>query len=846
MKVMKHISLILSLLIILAVKPADIYAQKNFSQQADRAYEEERYFVAIDMYKNAYNKVKNKTEKARILFRIAECYRMTNNTRQASNWYPRAVKAGYPDPIATLYSADMLKIEEKYPEAIIKYQEYQQLVPEDNRGQNGIESCELAQKWIDDPTRYVVENMKKFNSRSSDFSPYWADKKFKVIFFTSTREGSVGNGTDDWTGQSYSDLYFTVLDKKGAWSEPEPLDESVNTIYNEGTPWLNDRANLMFFTRCPIIKKQSLGCQIYYAKKQGRGWASADTLLLAPDLSYAVGHPTLSSDELTIVFSSDMPGGYGGKDLWVATRPKKTKPFEPPVNLGPNINTDGDEMFPYLRNDGTLFYSSNSHKLLGMGGLDIYKSEKTGENKWGKPENMKSPINSPADDFGIIYKADKEEGFLSSNRKGGRGDDDIWAFSLPPLVFTLQGTVRDDSTKQLIIGALVVLKGSDGTIIEDSTDETGMYHFGKTQILENTSYELIVSKPKYYSTKGRETTVGLKKSKDLVHDFNLVPIPPVPIVLPDVLYDLGKWDITEQGKDSLDWLVNILKENPTWVIELSSHTDIRPIPMTNDTLSLRRAVSAIEYITSQGIYGGRMVAQGYGAHRPRVLDRDKNVILPDQPKYAACKGQSYFFAKGAEMSEKFINSLKTYCEKEAAHQLNRRTEFIVLREDFVPPPSNDSVGNVVVVINPNDNVVTILPGVAGSFEGMCIINKVSVDFKYDGAEDKMFIDAEIIMKQINTQRITVNDFKDKEKAFNEDGSLVENSVVNLKVMTIGKKTLNNVEAVVVYGQNPPILLGTKVLSKFGDYIVVEEKRQLIFDPKPEQIPKDDDEFIDNE
>jgi peptidoglycan-associated lipoprotein len=828
MKLFKALCVILVLCLGISLQQAG--AQKNFGQKADEAFDTEQYSVAIDLYKSAYQNIKrNNVERARVLFRLAECYRLTNNSRQAINWYQRVIKAGYPDPIAYLYLADAYKAEEKYPDAIIQYNEYSKMKPDDTRGKFGAQSCELAQTWKDNPTRYVVENMRRFNSRQSDFSPYWADKKYKAIVFTSTREGTIGKGSDGWTGQSFSDLFISTQDRKGAWSEPVLLDEGpVNTEYNEGTPWINERANIVYFTRCPIVKKQIVGCQIYSAKKQGRGWATPDTLNLAPNMTYAVGHPTLSEDELTIFFSSDMPGGYGGKDIWMASRTRKTRPFDKPVNLGPNINTEGDEVFPYLRDNNTLYYSSNGHSLLGMGGLDIYKVTKEGD-KWGKPVNMQYPINSPGDDFGIVFMANKEEGYFSSNRRGGRGDDDIYSFYVPPLIFTLEGTIRDDSTKQVIVGALVELEGSDGTTVTDSSNELGMYRFGKTQILENTSYVLTVTKPKYYSAKGRETTVGLTDSKDLVHDFVLAPILPEPVVLPDVLYDLAKWELTPQAIDSLNWLLDILKDNPRWVIELSSHTDSRPIPMTNDTLSERRARSAADYLIKQGIEAGRIVAKGYGDHRPRVLDRDKNVYL-DPDKYRACRDKPVFFPAGTKMTDAFVKSLKTTCEKEAAHQLNRRTEFLVLSEDYIPSGSDDgTTDGLRIVVNPMDNVVTVLPGAGGTFEARCIINGVSMDFKYDASEDKIQLNAEMVMRLMKDYRITVNDFKDKDKAFNQDGSIKDNAILTLKRFGIGKKSLAGVEVVVVKGIDPPVLLGSKALTRFGEYSIEEDKRQLIFD-----------------
>jgi len=820
-------------LFLLFVQATPSVAQRNYSSDADEAFETEQYTVAIDLYKQAYNKIKgNKPEKGRVLFRLAECYRKTGNHKQAINWYTHVVKSNYPDPIAHLYLADALKADEQYAEAIVEYKEYAKLAPADTRGTLGVESCEYSIKWKDDPTRYVVDNVKKLNSKQSDFSPYWADKNYKALLFTTTRDGSTGKSTDGWTGQSFSDIYVTTLDKKGAWSEPLPADENINTDVNEGTPWLNKKANVIYFTRCPYLKKSKMGCQIYFAKKQGRGWSAPDTLKLFDDLSMHIGHPALSDDELTIYFSADLPGGLGGKDIWVAKRTKKTKPFDKAVNLGPTINTTGDEMFPYLRDDAVLYFSSNGHEHLGLGGLDIFETKLEG-GKWSKPENLKYPLNSSGDDFGIIFKADKNEGFLTSNRKGGKGFDDIYSFFLPPLLFTLQGVVRDDSTKQIIPGALVRLEGSDGTIIEDSTDATGTYQFGKTQIRENTSYELNVSKDNYFAAVGRETTVGLKNSKDLIHDFNLAPIPKAPIVLPDVLYVIGQWYLTPQAMDSLNWLVDILNQNERWVIELSSHTDIRPIAMTNDTLSQRRARSAVHYIVdSMGIHPGRIFAKGYGANRPRILDRDKTVFL-DAAKYPQCKEKPFFFAKGTELTEAYIKSLKTTCEKEAAHQLNRRTEFTILSEDFMATDLNDSTAkNVVIQVNPMDNVLTILPSGSGTFEGRSIINGISSDFKYEADEEGMLISEKFVMRLLTEYRVTKSDFKDKDKAFKEDGSIVENALVTIKKMTIAKKTQEFLTAKVVKDLTHDVIIGSKVLTKFGEYYIDDEKKQLIFGVAP--------------
>jgi peptidoglycan-associated lipoprotein len=382
------------------------------------------------------------------------------------------------------------------------------------------------------------ENEKKFNSRDDDFSPAFADKKFNSIYFTSSRDGATGSSIDDWTGQNFSDIFVVKKDRKGEWSSPSLIDKDnmVNTESNEGQPSFNTRFNTMYFTRCGQEKKMKLGCQIYRSTKKGRGWGKGELIKIGSDTAATFGHPSISGDELTIFFASDMEGGYGGKDIWYATRSKKSKPFKKVFNCGPDVNTIADEVFPFFRSDTLLYFASNGH--VGMGGLDIYRAVKV-NGKWSDVSNMKSPVNSNADDFGIIFYPGKEEGFLSSNRKGGKGGDDLWYFIRPPLEYTLQGVVKDDRTLQFIPDAVVKLVGSDGSSIEDKTDESGFYSFDKTQILVNTSYELFVSKDGYFSEDGRMTTVGLQVNKDFVMDFILKPIPKEPILLPEILYDLA-------------------------------------------------------------------------------------------------------------------------------------------------------------------------------------------------------------------------------------------------------------------------------------------------------------------
>jgi len=663
------------------------YAQKNWAQNADNSFKYYRYYEAVGLYKKAYTKVKkNKVEKARIIYQIAECYRLTNDAKQAETWYKKAVTIKYPDPLATLYYADMLKANEKYDEAIIQYEAYKNLRPSDARGASGVESCTLSQQWKDNPTTHEIQNMKQLNSKFMDFATTYADRKYKSIIFSSSREGSIGKDFDGWTGQSFSDLYLTAQDKKGTWSTPVSVGDNINTIFNEGTASLNDKCNEMYFTRCAVEKKRQLGCQIYVANKKGTTWDIPEVLPLATDTT-TIGHPCISQDELTLYFTADSTfGGYGGRDLWMVTRSKKSKAWDSPVNLGPNINTSGDEMYPFIRENGVLYFSSNGHP--GMGGLDIFKVEKVG-NTWGKPVNLKYPMNSASDDFAIIFEGTTEKGFFSSNRKGGKGSDDIFSFYQPPIIFTIHGTIRNDSsklsTKEPIQGAIVTLIGSDGTIVIDTTDKNGAYKFDKTKVLANTSYELKIESFGYFGAKGKESTVGLERSKDFIHDFNLIPIPKKPIVLPEIFYPFDQWVLLPEYQDSLNGLIQIMEENPRLVIELGSHTDSRGSLEYNDSLSYKRAKSVVDYIISKGIAGDRLVPYGYGERVPRTLYGDKYVSKYVKNNKVVTFDTPILYPSGTTLSEDYINQFVTDEKKfEGAHQLNRRTEFRVLKDNYIP------------------------------------------------------------------------------------------------------------------------------------------------------------------
>lgn len=648
-----------------------VSAQKNYLKDADVAYENHQYFNAIELYKQAYTKVKKADAKSRILFRTGDAYQQINDLKGAETYYSKAIKAKYPDPIAILNLADVLKAQQKYPEAIVEYNNYKKEMPSDVRGENGVKSCELAQQWKDakntPETRLKVENMALLNSKESDFSPAYADKKFTSLIFTSTRQGATG-AIDITNGQNHSDLYEAKLDKNGKWSTPAPLATTIVSKMNEASVSVSKKGDVMFMTRCPEAKGKVLKCQLYVCKKQGPSWAEPEPLPFNVD-SVAFAHPAINITGDVLYFTSKLAGGYGGKDIWMSTYSKKDKAWGQPVNLGPSINTSGDEMYPYMADDDkTLYFSSNYH--LGMGGLDIFKAEKATDGKFTKaPENLKSPMNSAGDDFGIIFEGKKIKGYFTSNREGGKGSDDIYSFILPPLNFNLTGTVVSDENNEPVQNASIHLKGSNGDMFEFNTAADGKYNF---KLKENTSYEVTVATGKTTASKsytlgflankdmGKLTTVDENESKDFVKDFALTPVK-AEIRFPAVLYDLGKATLRPESKDSLNFLYQTLIDNPSIVIELQSHTDSRGSNTANQKLSEERAKSCVVYLNEEKkIPLARLTSKGWGEGKLLI----KDVV---------------------------INKAKTKEEKEALHQKNRRTVFRIINWDYVDPnaPKSD-------------------------------------------------------------------------------------------------------------------------------------------------------------
>ncbi|MEO8734896.1 MAG: OmpA family protein [Flavobacteriales bacterium] len=640
---------------------AGAMAQSKQTQEADDAFNRGFYYNSIEMYKKAYTTEKKASEKAELIFKVAEAYRMLGDAENAQVWYEKANKAQYPDPITYYYIGTSLKDQGKYADAIVAFNKYKEKNPGDSRADAQLAACTEAQKWIDNPSRYKADPEVLLNTPQYDLSPAFADRKNSDLVFSSSRPASTGTETDGIVGESFADLYSTSRDKLGKWSEPVRLDVNINTDGSEGAPTFDSKRHVMYFTRCPQEKKKPFGCDIWMSKKVGNNYGDPVMLVLKPtqdkkDTSViTIGQPTISKDDNTLIFASNMSGGQGGKDLWMVKLDRKGMPDGAATNLGKDINTAKDEMFPFLRDDGNLYFSSNGYP--GMGGLDIFMAEKTGDNTWGHVENMKSPMNSSYDDFSIIFDGDENRGFFTSNRPGGKGEDDIWRFYVPDMLFALQGKTTDKVTGDPLPDTKVELVGTDGSNSSTMSDATGTFNFvenGKDRyIKENTSYTVRASHDEYLVVNDQITTVGLKESTTFVKEYLLQPVVNQVISMPEVLFALGSAELLPAGKDSLQTLYQTMIDNPTIIIELAAHTDTRGSAPSNMTLSQNRAQSCVNYLISKGVDPARMVAKGYGETRPKITDAE-------------------------------IAKMGTNEEKEAAHQKNRRVEFSVKSFNYVP------------------------------------------------------------------------------------------------------------------------------------------------------------------
>lgn len=651
----------LALLFLLIVLLSGCGAGK-YGRDAMLSHDIGEYYKAIGKYKKARKKEKDRNKRIEYMYAIADCYYSIGQYEFAVPNYKSAILLGYSEPLAILRYADMLRAAQEYEESIETYRTYLDSVPGDERALAGLEAIQKTQEWVANSTRHIINPIKQLNSRASDYSPVFVAGRDNEIIFTSTRKAATGKRESMITGQSYADLFRATFGvQKQKWEEPKLLDINmvVNTSDEEGASTLSSTGEQMIFTRCRFDKSQSLGAELYESSQSRGSWSNPIKIDVVGD-SIVAAHPALSADESILYFVSDMPGGFGGKDIWRAEKNGGT--YAKPINLGAVINSPGDEMFPFVRDNGELYFSSNYH--IGMGGFDIFVAKKDDDGIWTM-ENMGSPMNSPLDDFGISYVTGENKGMFSSNRKGSfGGSDDIYSFLVPPKIYSVEGEVFNKENNSKIDGATVRIIGTDGTNLKIRT-RNGKF---KLKLKPETEYIFAAFKDGFLRDKATANTIGMADSRDFRFELFLTPTD-APIKVENISYEFGSWELLEESKNSLDTVVQVLVFNPTITIELMAHTDHVGGNQFNFDLSQKRAQSVVDYLIEKGINPQRLVAKGYGETWPKNITRE------------IAKGYD-FLKRNDELTEEFILKL-TPEQQEIATAINRRTEFRVLSTDFI-------------------------------------------------------------------------------------------------------------------------------------------------------------------
>jgi peptidoglycan-associated lipoprotein len=490
---------------------------QRYLEKANTYFEREQFKLAIDNYQKQYDRSeKSRNLRAEISYKLAQCYMKLSEPQNAIPHYKNAVDFNYRNKDLYFELSEAYLQYEEFESAISILEEYQKLKPEDPRTVKAIERIHQTLEMIENPTRYKVEIFGLINSGELDFCPFFGYKDYDKMYFTSSRSVLDNPDINLESGELFTDIYMIERERgSDAWSVPEKIQGSVNSDFDEGAASLNRRFNVLYFNRCEYDPKKDVGCRIYTAKKRSFYWVESFELPIPgiPE-NISIGHPAISEDELTLYFVADsMLGGYGGKDIYKVTRERKSMDFGAPQNLGPDINSDKDDCFPYLRDDGTLFFASESHG--SMGGLDIFRAVQLGPSTYNVT-NLGSPINSPADDYGIVFMGDAEEGYFTSHRRGGVGKSDIYHFSLDGDVFDISGIVWDKQANQSLKDVEVSLCDQEGNVLDTiKTNAQGKYSF---QLKKNQIYQLYFAKKPYVTVSERVSTKDEKLVRRLTRD----------------------------------------------------------------------------------------------------------------------------------------------------------------------------------------------------------------------------------------------------------------------------------------------------------------------------------------
>jgi len=635
---------------------------KGLVKKADKRYDIGEYYSAGNLYKRVYSGLTSneKSQRGRTAFRQAECYRLTNQGR-AEQAYMNAIRYNYSDSIVYLHYAQVLQRNGKYAEAAKNYEIFLTKDTASQVAKNGIISCKLVAEWKAVPSKFVVKRSTEFNSRrSTSFSPAFMGTNTDQLVFTSNRpfNKKAIQKSSAITGLPNNDLFESRKNAAGKWAVPEHLDGGINTINDEGVCSFSTDGKIMFYTQSPYAPDGEKGTDIMMTNRAGGTWSTPQKIKIFNDSTVSVAHPAISPDGQTLYFVSDSKKGHGGKDIWKATIANGECKFI--EDLGPEINTPGDEMFPSVRADGTLFFASNGHA--GFGGLDIYKATPKKEGGW-TVVNMGAPINSSGDDFGITFSGNEQKGFFSSNRNETKGNDAIWSFILPEEAYGIAGKVVDEKGNA-IPDAIIRLVSNTGINARVQTKKDGTY---RIKLDKDMDCIMLASSRGYLNQKNKVTTQGLKDSKTFTVNFQLSTISK-PIEIENIFYEFGKWNLTPASEAGLHVLLKILNDNPNITIEVSANTDFIGNNESNKILSERRAKSVVDYLISKGIPSDRLTSVGNGEEKPVVVDAKLAKRYP-------------FLKENDVLNESFVIKL-TPEQQEIANQINRRSEFRVVKTTY--------------------------------------------------------------------------------------------------------------------------------------------------------------------
>ena len=528
---------------------------------ANEQFERGEYFDASKTYRKVYNKLTKKEERklrGEVAWKLAECHRKLNQDARAAAAYQNAIRYGYGDSTAYLRLAQALHGDGRYAQAITAYETYLTWRPGDVLAQNGLAGAKMGREKAL-PTRYVVKNAKLFNSRRADYSPMFFDSSLDKLYFTSTNEKAHGSKKSEITGMKNGDIYVASKNERGEWGRPEPVEGELNSDLDEGIISFSPDGQTMYLTKARRELNANTGVEIFTSQRSDAKWSAPVKFEITADTISSYGHPAVSPDGAWLYFTSDMPGGSGGKDIWRINLKERVGSLE---NLGEWINTPGDEMFPYVRTDSVLYFASDGHP--GFGGLDIFRAELRPSGGWSVT-NLGRPVNTSGDDFGITF-GKGESGYYSSNHGDARGYDHIFSFDLPDLKITISGWVLDKD-EEPVPNAVIRIVGNDGSNQKQVARDDGSFSF---PLDRGVSYVMLAGAKGYLNSKQEFTSDNTEEDAEYGVDFILSSITK-PVVVDNIFYDFDRASLRPESKKALDELAQVLRDNPNVTIEMASH-----------------------------------------------------------------------------------------------------------------------------------------------------------------------------------------------------------------------------------------------------------------------------------